>query len=62
MAIEEQPTIEVPIGTSLAETERRLLLATLDHYQGDKMRTAVALGVCLKTVYIRLKQYQVQAA
>jgi len=46
------------IGTSLADAQRELILATLDHFNGDKQQTAQALGVSLKTLYNRLQAYQ----
>ncbi|HVS02068.1 MAG TPA: sigma-54 dependent transcriptional regulator [Thermoanaerobaculia bacterium] len=51
------PKLHLKVGTSLAEAERRLILATLDDYEGDKKRTAEVLGVSLKTLYNRLNQY-----
>jgi DNA-binding NtrC family response regulator len=51
------PSITIPIGTSMAEAERRLILATLEHFHQQKERTAAALGVSLKTLYNRLKEY-----
>ena len=42
---------------SLAEIERMVTLATLEHYGRHKERTAAALGVSLKTLYNRLKEY-----
>jgi len=50
------------IGTSLADAQRELILATLDHFNGDKQQTAQALGVSLKTLYNRLLAYQDDAA
>ncbi|HEX5738306.1 MAG TPA: helix-turn-helix domain-containing protein, partial [Hydrogenophaga sp.] len=50
-------SIEIPIGVTIAEAEQRLILATLRHYRHQKERTAAALGVSLKTLYNRLKQY-----
>jgi DNA-binding NtrC family response regulator len=47
----------VPVGTSLAEAERRLIRATLDSFEGDKRRTAEVLGISLKTLYNRLNVY-----
>jgi DNA-binding NtrC family response regulator len=44
-------------GTSLAEAERRLILATLEHVGGDKPRAAELLGISLRTLYNRLKEY-----
>ena len=53
--------IEFVIGTPLAELERRALLATLDHCDGNKRKCAEILGVSLKTLYNRLSAYQAQA-
>lgn len=46
------------LGTPLHEFEKRFILATLDHYNGDKRSAAEALGVSLKTLYNRLNNYQ----
>jgi DNA-binding NtrC family response regulator len=57
-AIDARPgTLEVALGTPLAEVEKQLILATLDLYGHQKERTAAALGVSLKTLYNRLKEY-----
>jgi DNA-binding NtrC family response regulator len=45
------------IGMTLAEVERRHLLATLAHYGGEKKKTSEVLGISLKTLYNRLKKY-----
>jgi two-component system, NtrC family, response regulator AtoC len=50
-------TVEVAVGTTLAEMERQMILATLEHFGHQKERTAAALGVSLKTLYNRLKEY-----
>ncbi|HWL72832.1 MAG TPA: sigma-54 dependent transcriptional regulator, partial [Burkholderiaceae bacterium] len=49
--------LSVRVGTTLAEAERSLIFATLEHFEGHKERTAAALGVSLKTLYNRLKEY-----
>jgi DNA-binding NtrC family response regulator len=46
------------VGTSLAEVERQLILATLEEFGGDKRRTAQALGIGLKTLYTHLSLYR----
>src|SRR5262249_61329394 len=46
------------VGSSLSEAERHLILATLEHYQGDKKKTAEVLGISLKTLYNRLNVYK----
>lgn len=50
-------SITVRLGTTLAEAEYQLILATLQHYNNHKERTAAVLGVSLKTLYNRLKEY-----
>ena len=50
-------SVNVPVGTPLADVERQVILATLKHYGHHKERTAAALGVSLKTLYNRLKEY-----
>jgi DNA-binding NtrC family response regulator len=56
---EDVPLLSISVGTSIAEAERALILATLEHYEGQKERTAAVLGVSLKTLYNRLKEYSV---
>jgi DNA-binding NtrC family response regulator len=50
--------LRVRVGSSIAEVERRLILATLDALQGDKKRAAELLGISLKTLYNRLNVYE----
>ncbi len=54
--------INVPIPASLAEIERRVVLATLQHCNGDKPAAADALGISLKTLYTRLREYSAASA
>ncbi len=46
------------VGTSIDEAEKRLVFATLDHFDGDKKLAAKTLGVSLKTLYNRLNRYR----
>jgi DNA-binding NtrC family response regulator len=50
--------LRVPVGSPLAEIERQVIYATLDHCDGNKRRCAEMLGVSLKTLYNRLTEYQ----
>ena len=52
-----RPVVRIEVGTPLAEAERRLLLATLDHAGGDKALAASLLGVARRTVYRKLDEY-----
>ncbi|PVX61352.1 sigma 54-interacting transcriptional regulator, partial [Paraburkholderia unamae] len=49
--------VTIPFGTSLADAERQLILATLDECKGAKTRAAEILGISLKTLYNRLVEY-----
>ena len=50
--------LKVAVGTPIDKVERQLIYATLNQYHGDKTKTAEVLGISLKTLYNRLKQYQ----
>jgi DNA-binding NtrC family response regulator len=49
--------IELPLGSSVAEVERLLILATLAQCKGNKQSAANRLGVSLKRLYNRLNSY-----
>ncbi|HMN79744.1 MAG TPA: sigma-54 dependent transcriptional regulator [Burkholderiaceae bacterium] len=53
----QEPSITVPIGMSMSEIERRVIFATMEHYGQHKERVAAVLGISLKTLYNRLKEY-----
>ena len=50
-------TLPIPVGTSLADADRKLIFATLDLCGGVKKRAADVLGISLKTLYNRLEEY-----
>ncbi|MFW6094684.1 MAG: sigma-54 interaction domain-containing protein [Pseudomonadota bacterium] len=56
-SIEQGEYLRVSVGSSLDDSERRLIFATLDANRGDKKRTAEVLGISLKTLYNRLNRY-----
>jgi len=49
--------VTIPLGSSLADAERTLILATLRHLNHHKDRTAAVLGISRKTLYNRLQEY-----
>ena len=51
------PTPELAVGVSLEEMERRLIEATLEHFGGHRQRTAEALGIGVRTLSGKLRQY-----
>ena len=50
--------VKLRVGSPLAELERQMIYATLDHCDGNKRRCAQLLGISLKTLYNRLSDYQ----
>ncbi len=54
---EKEQEEELPVGISLEEMERKLIEATLRHHQGHRMRTAQTLGIGVRTLSGKLKQY-----
>jgi len=55
--VDGAPSVTVRVGTTLAEIERQVTLATLEHLGRHKEKTAATLGISLKTLYNRLKEY-----
>jgi DNA-binding NtrC family response regulator len=53
----DRSSVHIPVGTTVAEAERRLILTTLAHYDGNKVKTAEVLAISLKTLYNRLHEY-----
>ncbi|WP_447919878.1 sigma-54-dependent transcriptional regulator [Achromobacter aegrifaciens] len=49
--------VSVPVGETLAEADRRLILATLARCNGVKKQAAAVLGISPKTLYNRLEEY-----
>jgi DNA-binding NtrC family response regulator len=52
------PAIRIPVGSSIADAERKLIMATLEEYDGNKKEAADVLGISLKTLYNRLNAYK----
>ena len=50
--------VSVAVGSTIADMERALILATLEHCGGAKERSAEILGISLKTLYNRLRSYE----
>ena len=54
----EDGKLQVSVGSEIAAVEKQLILATLDHFEGDKKKAAQTLGISLKTLYNRLSVYR----
>src|SRR5271168_5138105 len=55
-------TVQVEVGTTVDEAERRLILKTLESTQNNKTRAAEILGISLKTLHNKLKEYGAASA
>jgi DNA-binding NtrC family response regulator len=51
------PSAGMPVGLSLREMEQQLIEGTLEHFGGHRARTAEALGIGLRTLSGKLKEY-----
>jgi DNA-binding NtrC family response regulator len=57
-AAQTHPTLEIELGISIEDAERRLILGTLDFCDGVKEKAAAVLGISLKTLYNKLRTYK----
>ncbi len=51
------PSVSIALGTPLAEVERQVILATLREYGGSRSTAARVLGIGLRTLYTKLREY-----
>ena len=58
----EPDTIRLPVGTTVSEAEKALIQLTLQHTKNNKTRAAEILGISLKTLFNKLKEYGQQEA
>jgi transcriptional regulator with GAF, ATPase, and Fis domain len=56
-AVASHTAPEMPIGISLEEAERQLIVATLDRFDGHRAKTADALGIGIRTLSGKLRSY-----
>ena len=52
--------LRISVGLPLAEVERRAILATVEHFEGDRKAAAEALGITRRTLNTKLKKYREQ--
>jgi DNA-binding NtrC family response regulator len=50
-------SLRLAIGTTVEEAEKVLILRTLEHTKNNKTRAAEILGISLKTLHNKLKEY-----
>ena len=60
-SVATEGVLTIPLGTTLADAERDLILATLNHAR-TRAAAARALGLGLRTLYTKLRQYGLSEA
>jgi DNA-binding NtrC family response regulator len=53
----EPESVRLPVGTTVSEAEKALIQVTLQHTKNNKTRAAEILGISLKTLFNKLKEY-----
>jgi DNA-binding NtrC family response regulator len=56
-APDDPESIRFAVGTTVEEAEKGLILRTLEHTRNNKTRAAEILGISLKTLHNKLKEY-----
>ncbi|WP_437593243.1 sigma-54-dependent transcriptional regulator [Sorangium sp. So ce1000] len=56
-ATEHPLVLRLPVGTRLADAERKLILLTLEAVRGNKQRAARVLGISRRGLYSKLQAY-----
>jgi DNA-binding NtrC family response regulator len=54
---DDPDAVKFQIGTTVEEAEKGLILRTLEHTRNNKTRAAEILGISLKTLHNKLKEY-----
>ena len=54
---DDADSIRVGVGTTVGEAERLLIVKTLESTNNNKTRAAEVLGISLKTLHNKLKEY-----
>ena len=56
----ENEVIKIPIGSSMEKAEREIIIKTLNHENNNKKKVADILGIGRKTLYRKLKEYNIE--
>lgn len=54
---EEVPSLRIPVGVTIAEAEKQVIIQTLSAQNGNKTRAAEVLGIGRKTLHRKLDEY-----
>ena len=56
--MDDPMAVMLPVGTTVADAERALIYKTLEHTKNNKTRASEILGISLKTMHNKLKEYE----
>ena len=56
----ENELIKIPVGSTMKEAEREIIVTTLNHENNNKKRVSDILGIGRKTLYRKLKEYNIE--
>jgi len=54
----EHPIVEQLVGHTVAEIERELILTTLNHFEGNRTRASVALGISVRCLRDKIRHFR----
>jgi transcriptional regulator of acetoin/glycerol metabolism len=52
--------VVIPVGTTMEQAEKALILATIASCRGNKSKAADILGVARKTIHRKVQEYQLE--
>jgi len=53
-----EPSTEISVGMTLKEIEKELILKTLEAFDGNRTKTAETIGISLRTLHNRLREWE----
>ena len=56
----ESEVIKIPIGSTMENAEKEIIIKTLNHENNNKKRASDILGIGRKTLYRKLKEYNIE--
>jgi DNA-binding NtrC family response regulator len=60
--VDDPDAVRLAVGTTVEEAEKLLIVKTLESTNNNKTRAAEILGISLKTLHNKLKEYGSAAA
>lgn len=59
LKIDEDVNYDLPMGITLHELEKRMIIETLQHQSNNRTKTAQVLGISIRTLRNKLNEYQI---